>query len=962
MRRLLLVSSLVLFACPPEKPRPIPIPSGRCEIDFVPYSFGAVGNGATASLVERGDQLIGGGAAHGRIGDFVMQNDRLRVVIQQPGRWIAPIPYGGNIIDADIVRSGAGRDEFGKMGLIYAFGRTMNVSKVEVLQDGKNGGYAMIAASGTDAVVDYVNVKNVLNEFLGDVKLVRDPDTAIPVTMTTYYVLSPGENRVRVLTAFCNDSKEVVTMQVGDLLEQGGVSEAFNPESCTNGLGVKDCFVDPSSWVGYQADAVAYGYRAYKFNDSKTPASNALLSIAGIAGVLADGENQAGLLAWVDENATRRPGAFGVLAGDKRVFLRDFFVGRDLAELSSTMLALDASAKSRATFTTQKADGSVAPNTRVTVKVAESGRMQTLVVTDDRGIGKVDLKPGNYLVGAGALGHAIENLTALSVPSNGTAESTLKLGPSRTLSVSITDPFGAPLTGKVIVRCTNPPCVDQLIDYRSYVDVESQPSDLQAIVYVGATGTAQIALPPGEYEVLATRGMEYSAFPDTYPTTGQRVDLTASNQSLSVTLAQVIDSTGWISADLHVHAMSSPDSAIGNALRAVSFAAEGVDVLVSTDHDFVTDYAPVLADLQLTNVMSSMIGSEVTPFDFGHHNVFPIRKGDSFNGDAFDWAGGDGATLRLDQLYAGLRERDPNGLIQMNHPRGSPGGALTMMRIDTATGSTHADPATFRQEPHPAATASDTKLFSSDFDAIEVMNGTAASTAVMNDWMTFMSRGLLKVATGVSDTHDAYKVVGGYGRTWVRVDSFTPTNFATALKQRRATFSSGPFVTLTAKVVGGDGTVFHVGDTVSGTQLELTVDVQAPEWMQFDSIEVHTHSPGREALNGVSNDTLVPTDAALKKTYDPTMLPIEAVPGLNGFNARRVHVRETFIVNATSDTWFVAMVRASTACRTLVPLAWDGVSCSGANCTASSSRASALTNAILVDADGSGTYDDFPIK
>ncbi len=957
MRRLLLVSSLVLFACPEPKPKPVPIPSGRCEIDFTAYSFGAVGNGATASVVERTTQLIGGGAARGRLGDFVMQNDRLRVVIQQPGRWIAPIPYGGNLIDADLVRSGAGRDEFGKMGLIYAFGRTMNVSKVEVLQDGKNGGYAMIAASGTDAVLDSVNVKNVLNEFLGDVKLVRDPDIAVPLTMTTYYVLSPGENRVRVLTAFCNDGKETVTMQVGDLLEQGGVSEAFNPESCTNGLGVKDCFVDPSSWVGYQAEAVAYGYRAYKFNDSKTPAANALLSVAGIAGVLADGENHAGSLSWVDENATRRPGAFSVLAGDKRVFLRDFFVGRDLAEISSTMLAIDTAAKSRVTFTTQNADGSVAPNTRVTVKIAESGRMQTLVVTNELGIGKVDLKPGNYLVGAGALGHAIENLTALSVPSNGTAEATLKLGPSRTLSVSISDPFGAPLTGKVMVRCTNSPCIDQRIDYRSYVDVESQPSDLQAIVYVGATGTTQIALPPGTYEVLATRGMEYSAFPDTFPTTGHRVDLTTDNQSLSVTLAQVVDSTGWMSADLHVHAMSSPDSAVGNALRATSFAAEGVDVLVSTDHDFITDYAPVLAELQLTDVMASMIGVEVTPFDFGHHNVFPVRQG-----DAFDWAGGDGATLRLDQLYVGLRERDPGALIQMNHPRGSPGGALTMMRIDTATGATHADPATFRQEPHPAATANDTKLFSPDFDAIEVMNGTAVSTAAMNDWMTFMSRGLLTVATGVSDTHDAYKVVGGYGRTWVRVDQFTPTSFTTALKQRCATFSSGPFVTLTAKVVGGDGTVFHVGDTVSGTQLELTVDVQAPEWMQFDAIEVHTHVAGRDATDGTANDTLVPTDAALKKTFDPTMLPLEAVPGLNGFNARRVHVRETFLVNATSDTWFVAMVRASTACRTLVPMAWDGVTCSGATCTAASSRASALTNAILVDADGSGAYDDFPIK
>jgi len=157
--------------------------------------------------------------------------------------------------------------------------------------------------------------------------------------------------------------------------------------------------------------------------------------------------------------------------------------------------------------------------------------------------------------------------------------------------------------------------------------------------------------------------------------------------------------------------------------------------------------------------------------------------------------------------------------------------------------------------------------------------------------------------------------------------------------------------------------VFEMGDTVTGGgELELTVDVQAPEWMQFDSVEVHTHATGRGALNGEGNSALLPAQAALKKTYDPTMLPVEAVPGLNGFAARRVHVRETFRVTPTEDTWFVAMVRASAASRTLAPLAWDGVSCSGGICSPSGSRAWGVTNAILVDGDGSGAYDDFPLK
>ena len=974
MRRPLLALLFVLTACPTTKKPPPPEPTGRCDIDLASLNqFSNVGNGATAKTIDDPSQLVGGNYAQGRLGDLILENDRVRVVVQQATRAIAPIPYGGTIIDADLKRSAGtpGRDEFGKLGLVYAFGRTVNHTKVEVLEDGSRGGYAVIAATGEDTVVDYVNVKNVISDFLGNVQLVRDPNDPIPFLVTTYYVLSPGESRVRVLSAFCNQGNETVSMQVGDIVEQGGVSEIFNPDGCTNGLGAKGCLIDPSSWFGYQADGVAYGYRAYKFADSKTPATNALLYVAGVAAVLADGENQAGLLSWVDANATRRPGSFGVLPGDKRTFLRDFFVGKDLGEISGTMLGLDSAPKSRLTVTVQNADGTPLPFGRVTVKNAETGRMLTLLVADAQGLARSDVRPGNYLIGTGALGSAIAPLAPVSVPSNGEATLTVKKGATRTLTVQVADPFNLPLTSKVVVRCANPPCTDQLINYRAWANVEDQPSDIQAIVHVGADGRAVIPLPPGEYEVLVSRGMEYSAFPDTFPNRGQPVDLRTANQTVAATLAHVVDTTGFMSADLHVHAMGSPDSSVANSVRAMSFAAEGVDVLVSTDHDFVTDYRPVLEQLQLTSQMTSMIGCEVTPFDYGHHNTFPLQRRDTVNGGAFEWAGGDGPSLRLGQMYAGIRAADPDAVIQMNHPRGSPGGALTMMKIDTETAATHADPANFRQEPAPNATALDTKLYDNDYDAMEIMNGTSPNPAVLNDWMTFMSRGWLKVGTGVSDTHYTYNVVGGYGRTWLKLGvdqpgQFTTSAFTTAMKQRKATFSSGPFITLTAqRVVSGvpSGPVFELGDTVTGGgELELTVDVQAPDWMQFDSVEVHTHATGRGALNGEGNSRLLPAQATLKKTYDPTMLPIEAVPGLNGFAARRAHVRETFRVTPTADTWFIAMVRASSASRTLAPMAWDGVSCSGGICSPSNSRAWGVTNAILVDGDGSGAYDDFPLK
>jgi hypothetical protein len=372
--------------------------------------------------------------------------------------------------------------------------------------------------------------------------------------------------------------------------------------------------------------------------------------------------------------------------------------------------------------------------------------------------------------------------------------------------------------------------------------------------------------------------------------------------------------------------------------------------------------------------MASMVGNEVTPFDFGHHNTFPVTRRDSPSGGPFDWAGGDGPTLRLDQMYAGIRAQDPDVLIQMNHPRGSPGGSLTMVKIDTLTSATHTLPATLRQEPHPQATASDTKLFSPEFDAFEVMNGVSASYPVLNDWMTFMSRGMVKIATGVSDTHAARSVVGGYGRTWIKVGvddptQFTPAAFTRAMKAHQVVLSSGPFITMKAQRLDAAGQpvgdAVEVGSTIgtgNGEKLQLTVDVQAPEWMQFDSIEIYTHANGREATNGEANGTWPDSRILQRRALDPTMLPLEPVMGLNGFNARKVHVVERFTVSPTKDTWYVAMVRASTASRTLVPMAWDRVRCRDGVCTAADSRGMGLTNAILVDADGSGAYDDFPLK
>jgi hypothetical protein len=141
------------------------------------------------------------------------------------------------------------------------------------------------------------------------------------------------------------------------------------------------------------------------------------------------------------------------------------------------------------------------------------------------------------------------------------------------------------------------------------------------------------------------------------------------------------------------------------------------------------------------------------------------------------------------------------------------------------------------------------------------------------------------------------------------------------------------------------GDPVQLGGTVSvsaGESLELTLDVQGPEWMQLDRAELYSHAPGREAVNGESNNTW-PEGRMLASRPLDSLGAVEPVPG---GPLRRVHLTERFVVNPTKDTWYVVMVRGLG--RSMAPL--------------HPARPLAWTNAILVDADGSGAYDDFPLK
>lgn len=138
-------------------------------------------------------------------------------------------------------------------------------------------------------------------------------------------------------------------------------------------------------------------------------------------------------------------------------------------------------------------------------------------------------------------------------------------------------------------------------------------------------GTGAVQLKPGDYVVFASKGLEYTVDAKTFTVTA------GGTTNVSLGLDRVVDTSGFVSMDFHIHSAHSFDSSVALADRVRSYLGEGVDVMVSTDHDYATDYAPVIASLGVGAGINSIVGDELTggapvpvnPVATGGVNAFP---------------------------------------------------------------------------------------------------------------------------------------------------------------------------------------------------------------------------------------------------------------------------------------------------------------------------------------------------
>ncbi|HXN33666.1 MAG TPA: hypothetical protein VN894_17475, partial [Polyangiaceae bacterium] len=229
-------------------------------------------------------------------------------------------------------------------------------------------------------------------------------------------------------------------------------------------------------------------------------------------------------------------------------------------------------------------------------------------------------------------------------------------------------------------------------------DWGEDPSDGASLNVIHSDRDGERAIPPGRYHIMVTRGFEY---------TMRESDIVVSEGKTTTVEAQIeraVDTRGWIAADLHVHAVPSPDAPTLLSDRVRALAAAGVEVAVATDHNAVTDYGPAIRELGLDRWVASIAGDEVTTrgVPFGHFNVFPLATGSEPL--AFDH-------VVPSMIVAAARAAPPAEqakVVQLNHPRMGSIGYFELARFDPR------DVAGWRQR---------SPLIDPGFDAIEVFNG-----------------------------------------------------------------------------------------------------------------------------------------------------------------------------------------------------------------------------------------------
>ncbi len=771
---------LALAACGTDPSKSSPDPDTGPTLQSCP----SPGMALARTLTD--DDDIPGETAVGVTGDYILQNELAAFVITRPDAGSTYWYYGGAIADAVAMEGCAfdGEDKLDEVGIVLgeleltAFQesvlRAFRATEVEVVADGSDGGPAIVRATGTDDthwLVEYELMKEALNS--GG----REFSSPYGLTITVDYILAPESNALQIDLAIANTGTEDRVLTSATWLSLAPSMDLFRyPTSSLSvgplnlGLGIPWLVAtDGEDALSFAVQSGNLAYAGVSGVDIALDANQALTDAIELAPgesdlrtsylVVGNGDGPTATEPLATLNPEPVPGqAYTLVPGAGVVQGPD---GAGVADVSVALLA-----------TAPGEDPGV-----LDVAYTDSSGSFALAVPDFGGDWTWQLQveaPGRATV-------ITDAFAASALPA------TVSVGAAGFLDVTAVDQDGAPSPARV----------------------ELKPAgDAGRADTLWVMGSGQHPVVPGDYTFTATRGYEYA------PVTGTLTVPEGGGDSLSVELVRVIDTTGWISIDTHVHSSDSPDSRVlpEDVLRHA--AAHGLDIVLHTEHEHIVDRADLPAEIGVLDWVDSIGGEEVTASVPEHLTMFPVTPDGTPRGGPIEWFGRD-----LDTLFGDMRARSGGGVNLLNHP-----SYLALIGWDRLL----AEPTL--SDPTLLGLAPDAAVWSWDFDGMEVMNGHRSPFASGNgrflDWQSMLNAGHPLVAVGCSDDHGGNDV--GFPRTYVPSSSDVPREIDTnevveGFLTGNAQASAGAFARLSVDDTAGLGDLY----APTSNAFELSIAIEA---------------------------------------------------------------------------------------------------------------------------------------
>ena len=464
------------------------------------------------------------------------------------------------------------------------------------------------------------------------------------------------------------------------------------------------------------------------------------------------------------------------------------------------------------------------PRIKLSLIEGETGTVARPAVWRSAPDGKsiVHLPKGQYRILAEAIGHEPTE-TAIEV-SGQPGTHNIELGRATLVSARVVDSKGNPVPCKVTFYGAR--TADGQTDDPKF-GVESQSGSVGNCVY-SADGTFVRSIPPGAYDILISRGPEYDAV-------FERVEIQpGETRIVTATLKRVVDTTGWVSAELHSHSSPSGDNTSDQLGRVENLVCEQIDFAPCTEHQRIESYDDQLKTLGAERFMATCSGMELTgsPLPINHQNAFPL-KWDPFGQD------GGGPSTSSDPVaqIARLAMWDDNSkkVVQTNHPNlrqlirdkdldGTDDGGFAKMLDYMDVMEVHPPEDIFLTEEQTAAKKKP------DENRIR-------------PWMELLKTG--RRIPGVVNTDAHYNWNGsGWLRNWVRCSTDDPTQIETEemidrLEGGQIIMSTGPFMTVQLHHPSLDKPA-NIGDTIKidDGPAELAVRIQCANWLDINRVEV----------------------------------------------------------------------------------------------------------------------------